>query len=43
VCGEPGVWWRGMNRKKSKAEQPIFYFFGGGQFYDVAQVVIIDK
>ncbi len=22
VCGEPGAWWRGMNRKNSKAEQP---------------------
>jgi len=29
VCGEPGAWWRGMNRKNSKAEQPnygISYF-----------------
>ncbi len=30
VCGEPGAWWRGMNWKKSKAEQPnygISYFY----------------
>jgi len=27
VCGEPGAWWRGMNRKKSKAEQPNYMAF----------------